>query len=341
MLADLRRLVGGTTGGSAIRRMNGRRNFNTNHGGIMSQSLAFEGWEQNALEGAGYEEVEISKGEVSLCLLLNRRTRTMRIIDFRAGPQASKFDRIREVAAREGIERAYTVVERDESNTWTKMGFEKEGSIPGFYKRSDAYILGIEIEPTQPRESATRIRIKPTEASPAGDRGERTYQAGRRMLKARAPEALPKVNIAEARPQDSEKAFSNAHSSGRALSGLEPFGRDVEKREILCTARGGFSLLVGVETQRCFDNVFLEALTAPRGDKETWLTAAALNKICDQLASEEVVSAFAVSPADSVELTAAWLAAGFRRTGRLPGHLMVRGQRTEAFLWSRRLCEPV
>src|SRR5690606_17982901 len=106
----------------------------------MSQPLVLESFKGHALVGAGNEEIEICRGEVSLCLLLNRRTRTMRIIDFRAGPQSSKFDRIREVAAREGIERDYTVVERDESSTWTKMGFEKEGSIPGFYKRSDAYI---------------------------------------------------------------------------------------------------------------------------------------------------------------------------------------------------------
>jgi hypothetical protein len=218
------------------------------------------------------------------------------------------------------------------------MGFEKEGSIPGFYKRSDAYILGMEMEPIEPRESGTRIRIKAADAS--ADRGERAYQAARRMVRSRAPESLPKVNSAHARPQDSEKAFANAISSGRALTGLESFGRDVEKHEILCTARGGFSLLVGVESQPCFDNAFLEALAAPRGDKETWLTAAALNKICDELKAQEIVSVFAVSPADSVELSAAWIAAGFRRTGRLPGHLMVRGQRTEAFLWSRRLCEP-
>lgn len=304
----------------------------------MSQPLVLEGFNRHLQEGAGNEEIEISRGEVSLCLLLNRRTRSMRIIDFRAGPQSSKFDRIREVAAREGIERAYTVVERDESSTWTKMGFEKEGNIPGFYKRSDAYILGIEMEPLEQRESGTRIRIKAVETE--ADRGERAYQAGRRMVRSRAPESLPKVNIATARPQDSEKAFANAISSGRALTGLEAFGRDVEKHEVLCTARGGFSLLVGVESQPCFDNAFLEALAAPRGDKETWLTASALNKICDDLKAKEIVSVFAVSPVESVELSAAWLSAGFRRTGRLPGHLMVRGQRSDAYLWSRRLCDP-
>lgn len=296
------------------------------------------------LEGSerssGCEQLMVTRGEVSLCLLINRRTRTMRIIDFRAGTQANKYDCIREAAAREWIVRAFTVVERDEATTWAKMGFEKEGSIPGFYKRSDAYVLGMEMEPLEPRESGTRIRIRTSDEGAVSDRAERVYQAGRRMVRGRAPESLPKVNVARARPQDYEKAMSNAISTGRALTGLEEFGRDVEKVEMLCTARGGFSLLVGVEEQPCFDNAFLEALCAPRGDKETWLSASALCKICDELKGRGVVSVFAVSPSDSVELTAAWVLAGFRRTGNLPGHLTVRGQRADAFLWSRRLSEP-
>jgi len=289
---------------------------------------------------SGSEQIEISRGEVSLCLILNRRTRSMRIIDFRAGVQANKFDLIREAAHKEGINRAYTVLEREESNTWGKMGFSKEGSIPGFYKRSDAYILGMEFEAPEPQQSGTRIKI-PTSSANVADRAERSYQAGRRLMRNRAPEVLPKVKVAEARPQDIDKAFTNAEKMNRALTGLEPFGRDVDKVEYLCTARGGFSLLVGVEAQPCFDNAFIEPLCAPRGDKETWLTAAALRQIGERLVEQGIVSAFATTPAESVELTAAMVTAGFRRTGRLPNHMMVRGERADAFLWSRRLADPV
>jgi hypothetical protein len=155
-----------------------------------------------------------------------------------------------------------------------------------------------------------------------------------------APESLPKVNVAPAREQDIEKALSNADKTGRTLTGMESFGRDVDKDLHLCTARGGFSLLVGVEAQPCFDNAFVEALCAPRGDKETWLTAAAFEKICAQLLSEGIVSAFALSPTESVELSAAYLKAGFRKTGLLPNHLRIGGQKADAVLWSRRLADP-
>lgn len=304
----------------------------------MSQIALANGLDRQ--EKTGSEELQVSRGEVSLCLIVNRRTQTMRIIDFRAGPQAHKLDLIRDVAQKEGMLRAYTVVEREESTTWSKMGFAKEGSIPGFYKRSDAYIMGLTFDASEPQQSGTRIRIR-TEAAPSvADRAERAYQAARRLMRNRAPESLPNVKVAPARSQDIEKAFSNASKSGRALTGLEAFGRDIRKEHFLCTARGGFSLLVGVEAQPCFDNAFIEALCAPRGDKETWLTAASLGLIGQNLMEQGIVSAFTVAPAESVELAAALMTAGFRRTGRLAEHVNVQGQRVDAFLWSRKLAEP-
>lgn len=288
-------------------------------------------------------EIELGRGDVSICLLLNRRTRVMRIIDFRAGAQDNKFDLISEAAARYGVLRAFTIAEKEESNTWAKMGFEKEASIPGFYKRSDGYILGMEFDPSAPHESGTRIRIRKDEGTKAvpseSDRAERSYQAAR-LLARSCEESSTKVNISPARTKDADKAFATATQSGRILTRMEPFGRGTERSSYLCTARGGFSLLVGVEPQPCFDNAFIEVLSAPRGEKEAWLTAVSLERICAELLERDICSVFALSPAESVELSAAWLKAGFRRTGRLASHLEVHGRRTDAFLWSRRLGEP-
>ena len=50
------------------------------------------------------------------------------------------------------MEKAYTLVERDEVATWVKLGFAKEGNIPGFYKRSDAFLLGCSVDAALARE---------------------------------------------------------------------------------------------------------------------------------------------------------------------------------------------
>ncbi|MCH2107947.1 MAG: hypothetical protein MK135_01350 [Polyangiaceae bacterium] len=285
------------------------------------------------------EEIHYSKGDLALCFLVNRRTRAMRIIDFRSGSQNQKAELIKTVAAAEGIERAFVVVEREESALWSRMGFQKEGSIPGFYKRSDAYILGRSFEDRSVLESGTRIRSLANNAKPGSDRGERAYQAGRRLVRAKAPETLPKVKVALAKEKDIAKATNLAQRTGRALTEFEHFGRDVEEQRWLCTARGGFSLLVGLEENPCFDNAYLDLLAAPRGEKEIWLTAAALQNLGDEMLEAGIVSAFSITPASSVELTAAFVLAGYRRTCRLPEHLVLNGQRVDAFLWSRRLAE--
>jgi hypothetical protein len=56
------------------------------------------------------EEISFHDEAVSVCLLVNRRTKTMRVIDFRAGPAPAKRVFVLSLARREGVEKAYTLV---------------------------------------------------------------------------------------------------------------------------------------------------------------------------------------------------------------------------------------
>src|SRR5690606_23023740 len=163
-----------------------------------------------------------------------------------------------------------------------------------FYKRSDAHVLGVVFEEPAGRESAIRIRVAQTE--PKVDRIERAYQAARKAVKARSAAPLPTGKVAEARPSDAERSMQLAQAAGRDLTDFAPFGRDVVKRSYLFTARGGFSLLVGIEIQPCFDNALIELLAPPRGDKELWMIAGGLNQLCEQLVAEGIVSVFSLTP---------------------------------------------
>src|SRR5271169_4616658 len=144
------------------------------------------------------EEIFFQNEAVSLCLLVNRRARTMRVIDFRAGPTHAKRLFVLSLAQREGMSKVYTLVERDEMQTWTKLGFAKEGNIPGFYKRSDAFLLGCSAarardrapaEPLDPEEiplqSERRLAVagSPPPMTEAQERMERTIATAKRGLK--------------------------------------------------------------------------------------------------------------------------------------------------------------
>jgi hypothetical protein len=304
------------------------------------------------------EEVFFQNEAVSLCLLINRRARTMRVIDFRAGPTSAKRLFVLSLAQREGVEKAYTLVERDEVQTWLKLGFTKEGTIPGFYKRSDAFLLGCSIRAPgreqlgdskdddgedAPLASEMRITaVKPAGAaalSPAQEVMERTLAAAKREVKD-PTDVLPQARIAPVREADARKAVTAALRSGRALSAFEPFGRDVQRSFFVATARGGFEVQVSTEAQGCFGNAFLELLTGPRTPAERAGTAAAIKAFCDRLQAEGVVTCFSLTPSDDVALATAFLQGGFRRTGLLHGHLVVGNRRRDAIVWSRKLANP-
>jgi hypothetical protein len=297
------------------------------------------------------DEIFFQNDAVSLCLLVNRRARTMRVIDFRAGPTMAKRQFVLALAKREGVEKAYTLVERDEVSTWVKLGFAREGNIPGFYKRSDAFLLGSLVppkaEPPQQVQSETRIIVakSPDEAPPAAgnpavEAAERTLVHAKKIAKEMSDKPLPAAKIAVIRETDVRKPLAIALKTGRALTGFEPFGRDVERRYFSLTARGGFELVASTESQACFGNAFLELLQAPRNEAEKLCTMSAIRALCDKFLAEGVVSTFSLSPSDDLLLATAFVANGFRRTGLLQSHLVVRGERKDAIIWSRKLANP-
>jgi len=308
------------------------------------------------------EEVFFQNDAVSLCLLINRRARTMRVVDFRAGPTNAKRMFVLSLAKREGVEKAYTLVERDEVATWVKLGFAKEGNIPGFYKRSDAFLLGCSVNNAPPPREApplhSEIRIavrgriettplvldddKPEEpvVDTAHEFAERTLVQAKKHAKELADKPLPAAKVGVIKEADAKKAVEKALKTGRAITAFEPFGRDVERRYFAITARGGFELIASTESQACFGNAFLELLTAPKNEAEKMATIASLKAMCEKLLAEGVVSCFALGPSDDIAFSTAFVANGFRRTGLLQNHIIVGNERKDAIIWSRKLANP-
>ena len=294
------------------------------------------------------DEVFCQNEAVSLCMLVNRRAQTMRVIDFRAGPSPAKRNFVLSFAQREGVQKIYTVVERDEVMTWVKLGFLKEGSIPGFYKRSDAFLLGCSGGPVSSREgddppthSETRlVAAKPlgaTQLTAAQERMERTIAVAKKALKAAPEKIMPPAKLVVVDEAEARRAVAVALRAGRAMTAFEPFGRDVERRYLHVTVRGGFELHASIESQSCFGNAYLEILQGPRTDAEKIGTTCALAELCEALLRDDVVSCFALAPSDDTAMAAVYLRNGFRRTGLLSQHLVLGGERKDAILWSRKL----
>lgn len=297
--------------------------------------------------GNGVEEMFVQNDTVSLCLLLNRRTKTMRVIDFRAGPSHAKRIFVLKLATREGIEKVYTLVERDEVSTWIKLGFAKEANIPGFYKRSDAFILGCSVDAASlsqqlPIPIGMEEDDEPPapEPSAAHDFAEKTLAHAKKHAKELHDRPLPITKVAPLKETEVKKTLEKALKAGRALTAFESFGRDVERRYFSLTSRGNFELVASTESQSCFGNAFVELMTGPKTEAERLATVSALRALCDKLLAEGVVSCFAMCPSDDVALSTAFVFNGFRRTGLLQNHVTVGGVRKDAIVWSRKLANP-
>src|SRR4249920_310926 len=131
------------------------------------------------------EELHFRSDNAFLCLLLNRRTKQIRVIDFRAGALPAKRLFIQSVAQREGVEKVMMLVEKDEVSSWTRVGFVREGQVPGFYKRSDGHLVGCVIG-----ERTASIEVGEDSQKTA----ERTVNAGKKNAKD-VPEIVPGVNV--------------------------------------------------------------------------------------------------------------------------------------------------
>ncbi len=273
------------------------------------------------------EERTYRSESVYLCLLVNRRTGLARAIDFRAGPLPAKRLFIQTVARETGLRKVITFVEKDEVSTWTKLGFVREGSVPGFYKRSDGHLCGCVVDP---QRRVTALAIEDAQQK----RAERTIAAAKKLAK-----ELP------ARPRFSFEPIDEAHalaerdeawrSGSGAVGAFDPFGREAARRYWQLTPRAkGRPNVLSAEYQECFGHALVEVLRSPETPGELASLAAALRKLHEALSERGIVSFFSFAPLDDERLGAAFSAAGYRRTGLLASALPRGDGRCDAILWS-------
>jgi hypothetical protein len=278
------------------------------------------------------EELYFRSDSAYLCLLVNRRTRCIRVVDFRAGALPAKRLYIQSVATQEDIDKIITLVEKDEVSSWTRVGFVREGTIPGFYKRSDGHLCGCVIG-----DKTASIEVSDASQKLA----ERTINAAKRDAKD-IPDKIKGASVRPASEKDALAARDAAWRKGPALGSFDMFGRDAERIYYDTSVRRSKTNYVSAEFQDCFGHALVEVLRLPTTENETLAVFAGLKTLGDDLEDRGIVAAFAFAPNDHVEISTAFLAAGYRKTGLLAqGVLDADGSRKDAILWTRKLASPL
>lgn len=278
-------------------------------------------------------------------MLVNRRHQTVRVIDFRAGATLAKRNFVLTTARREGIEKVFVLVERDEVNTWTRLGFRREGSIPSFYRRSDAWIMGAVVAAVGPMRPERAYgeddeeEEEVEELNPALELADKAVEKAKRLHKETSDRPVPVTKVADVTPGDAFRAALAAQKAKRALTGFELFSRDAERHYLVASGKGGFGLHASYEIQPSFASSMVELLTSPRDEAERLLTTSALRSVVGRLVEGGAVSAFSIVPADDILLGSCYVAGGFRKSAVLASHLNVGGRRRDAIVWSKKLAD--
>jgi hypothetical protein len=263
--------------------------------------------------------------------LLNRRTKQIRVIDFRAGALPAKRLFIQSVAQREGVEKVILLVEKDEVSSWTRVGFVREGQVPGFYKRSDGHLVGCVIG-----ERTASIEVSEESQKAA----ERTINAGKKAAEG-IDDAAKGVTVQQVDRETAEEARDALWGKRTDTYGcFDAFGRDAARIFVEVQGKKAKANYLSAEFQDCFGHSLIEILRVPRTEAEVHAAIAGLTWLNDTLKSKEIVSAFAFAPVDNLELTTIFLACGYRKTGLLAKGALVADKRSDAVLWTRKLADP-
>jgi hypothetical protein len=320
----------------------------------------------------GYQALveRIIRNEDIFCsLLFDHTNRTLRVVDFRGGNFQSKHVYLEGVLMKEGMRKIFTLIERDDMNGWQRVGYHREGSIPGYYKRSDAYVMSRiydrDFEPKEPQGEEVpenknllndikvvgkkladakepSVKVEPIEDEDVQKAIEEEIERQEGRAKKGKASKPPK---AAAKPAKVAKAVKNetdadirpvAVGSGDLI--FPQFSREVEYFHFLVqNRRTKQSNLITTEYQDCFGNAKVHFVFDPESKTDQNLCKVGLNAAIDQLVETGAVSIFATVPVDQTKTNEVFASVGFRNTGWLTNQLLTPNGPIDVMLWTKKL----
>ena len=315
----------------------------------------------------------IRNEDIFCSLLFDYANRTLRVVDFRGGNFQSKHVYLESVLMKEGMRKIFTLIERDDMNGWQRVGYHREGAIPGYYKRSDAYVMAriydqdfdtkepqgeeipenktllVDMKTVGKKLSETKdpsLKVEPlsdedvfktVDAELVRVDGKpaktKTTKVAAKSTKSKPPKAPQKAVKGKKKINDTTPL---AIGSGDLV--FPQFSREVEYFYYhIQNRRTKQSNIVTTEYQDCFGNAKVHFVFDPETKADQNLAKAGLNAAIDQLAETGAVSIFATAPVDQVKTNEVFAAAGFRNTGWLTNQLLTPSGPIDVVLWTKKL----
>jgi hypothetical protein len=269
------------------------------------------------------EMLQLQHRDMNMRLIINHAHRHMRVMDFRVGNYEDKREELDLLAHKDGLRKAFILVEKQDSHNWRGVGFIREGVYPSFFRTADAYVMSRLYD----KGGAPLQDVSPLKPSSE----EKTSFPARRLRK---PDGMKVERLDNERSKSS--VIEGLNGELRAL----PFGRAEVPDLVLHAKARKREAWVMAEIDDSFGHATVGVAPAPCSDPELVLAAFACNNLIEDLERRGVTNLFGLSPASDGLNNELYAGLGFKVTGRLANHLRVNGDNTTALIWHRRLSQP-
>jgi len=293
----------------------------------------------------------VRNDDIFCSLLFDHTHRTIRVVDFRGGNFQNKHNYLESVLLAEGMRKIFTLIERDDMNGWQRVGYLREGTIPGYYKRSDAYIMSrIYDEDWEnsasgddaPERKAFLTDVKNVgkemaELKGSGIKGENVDEEEALVaIKAELARIASKSKKGKGKGAKAAKMLRPAPSSATPL--FRQFSREIEHFYWVAQNRRTKQINVyGAEYQDCFGNAKVSMYFTPDTRAGRTVARQGLNDFIEWLGTIGAVAIFALARADDPEQNAIYASSGFRNSGWMNRQILTSADPVDQVLWTKKL----
>ncbi|MDA3863008.1 MAG: hypothetical protein PF689_03985, partial [Deltaproteobacteria bacterium] len=248
----------------------------------------------------------------------------MRIVDYRLGQYKLKCKIFDQLALTKKLRKVYTLVEKQDSNSWRTVGFSKEAVLPGYFKNADGYLMSRVYDQKGDPITGGLSKVNPKEGiefpEPSPPR--------------KKPNGLKYKMIFDTEKISKIMKHKDIHHI------YNPYGQDMYHPKLILEARiRNRRLWVGGEINTAFGHIKLDILTAPKNKKEhkylTWMLYILMQELQQNY---DMLSVFSFSDIRDKSVGQVLNDACLEQCGQLTCHLKdKKGDVTDAYVWHRKL----
>jgi hypothetical protein len=291
----------------------------------------------------------VRNNDIFCCLLINQTNKSIRVIDFRGGNFQLKHNYLERILLADGMRKIFTLIERDDMSGWSRVGYHREGTIPGYYKRSDAYIMariydddweGIRDIEDQPERKniLNEAKILGNELTTLKASGLKAEHVAEEEISDLLKKEFARLAQKASRAKKTKGAKTTSFSQVIEDPVFPQFSRETDNHFFICSNRRTKQInLFGAEYQGCFGNAKMDLFFKPKSRTDLAIARHGLNSFIDWLEVIGAVAIFSLVRADDLETNALFFSAGFRNSGWMHRQLITREGPIDQILWTKKL----